>query len=159
MADIVLQRNIGALGDIKRLTDHSTATAGGTGAATTVTGNTVDREGFGTGSLPMSALVSVAYEATLQSGATLSLAIDVQNAPDGATWADYQTVAATVVATGPSGGGTVKGEYNTQVLLSSAQRYIRFNYQPTFSSTGTDTFYADGVGFFAGFDRLASTNA
>jgi hypothetical protein len=154
MPDILTQRNIAALGDLKRLTDHSTATAGGSGAATTVTGLTIDRMGFSTGAQPLSAEFGVLYEATLQSGATLSLGYDVQTAPDGSTWTDYQTATYAVVATGPSGGGAVKAAFNVAVELTLAQRYVRFNYNPSFSSTGTDTFYGDGVGFFAGFGRL-----
>jgi hypothetical protein len=156
MADIVLQHNVEGLGTLKRLSDHSTATAGGAGQATTVTGLTIDRKGFSTGSLPRSADLGVLYEATLQSGATLSLGYDVQHAPDGATWTDFQTATYVTVATGPSGGGVVKGDFNVAVDLGMAQRYVRFNYNPSLSSTGTDTLIADACGFFAGFDRLAA---
>ena len=156
--NIITQHNIGALGDLVRLTDHSTATAGGSGDATSVTGNTIDRMGFSTGSMPRSALMGVLYEATLASGATLSLAFAVQDSPDGTNWSDYQTVASAVVATGPNGGGAVKGSANIQVDLNGARRYTRLNYQPDLSASGTDTAYADGVGFFAGFDRLVAPN-
>lgn len=159
MSDITLQRNVGALGDLKRLTAHGTSTAGGSGDGTTITGLTIDREGFGNGSLPLSALMSVIFEATLQSGATLSIGYDVQNSPDGSTWTDYQTATYAVAATGPSGGGAVAGEFNVQVNLTSAMRYVRLNYAPKCSSTATDTTYSDGVGFFAGFDRLPASNA
>lgn len=159
MADIVTQRNIGSMGDIKRLTDHATSTAGSTGDGTTVTGNSLDRVGAFSGSPPDSALVSVIYETTLQSGATLSVGYAVQSSPDNSTWTDYQTATYAVTATGASGGGAVKGEFNVQVNLRNAQRYVRFNYTPKCSSTGTDTTYSDGVGFFGGGDRLASTNA
>jgi hypothetical protein len=159
MSDIVLQRNVAALGDLMRLSDHATSIAGGSGDATTVTGLTIDREGFSNGSLPLSAEMGVIFEATLASGATLSLGYAVQDSADSSNWADYQTPAASVVvATGPSGGGAVKGEFNVPVLLSSARRYVRFNYKPTCSATGTDTTYSDAVGFLAGFDRLAAPN-
>nr|WP_294549955.1 hypothetical protein [uncultured Rhodopila sp.] len=159
MADIVTQRNIAAYGDLVRLTDHSTATAGGTGAATTVTGISIDREGyFSTGSLPRSAEVAVLYEATLQSGATISLGYAVQNSTNNSTWSDYQTATWAVANTWASGGSVVKGEFNIAVNLDNAMRYVRFNYNPEFSSTGTDTLYADGAGFFAGFDILPGAN-
>ena len=158
MGDITQQRDIGALVDLKRLTDHATSTAGGSGDGTTVTGNTIDREGFGNGSLPLSALMGVIFETTLQSGATLSVGYDVQSSPDNSTWADYQTATYAVAATGPSGGGAVKGQFNVRVNLTSAARYVRFNYAPKCSSTGTDTSYSDGVGVFGGFDRLAAPN-
>jgi len=159
MGDIVQQRNIGALGDLLRLSDNTAATAGGTGDAASVTGLTVDREGFAGGSLPDSALMSVLYEATLASGKTLSIAYAVQDSADNSNWSDFQTGAAAVAATGPSGGGTVKSEFNVQVNLRSARRYVRFNYNPDLSATGTDTAVAVAAGFFGGFDRLVASNA
>jgi hypothetical protein len=159
MADIITQKNIAALGDLVRLTDHSTATAGGTGAATTVTGISIDREGyFATGALPRCAEIGVLYEATLQSGATISFGYDVQHSTNNSSWTDYQTATWAVANTGASGGSVVKGEFNIAVNLDNAYRYVRFNYNPSFSSTGTDTLYADGAGFFAGFDTLAAPN-
>jgi hypothetical protein len=159
MADITLQRNVGALGDLKRLTDHGTSVAGGSGDATSITGLSIDRAGFGNGSLPLSALVSVDYEGTLASGKTLSVGYAVQDSADNSTWADYQTATSAVVSTGASGGSVNKGQFNVQVNLTSARRYVRFNYMPTCSNTQTDTTYSDATGFFAGFDRLASSNA
>jgi len=158
MSDIVLQRNVGALGDQVRLTDHGTSTAAGTGDATTVTGLTIDRDGFGNGTPPMSALMGVIYEATLASGKTLSVGYAVQDSADGTNFSDYQTGTYAVAATGASGGSVAKGQFNVQVNLTSARRYIRFNYNPDLSATGTDTSYSDGVGFFGGFDRLAAPN-
>jgi hypothetical protein len=158
MPDIVVQRNVGALGDQVRLTDHGTSTAGGTGDATTITGLTIDREGFGNGTPPMSALMGVIFEATLASGKTLSIGYAVQDSADATNFSDYQTATYAVASTGGSGGTTNKGQFNVQVNLTSARRYIRFNYNPKCSATGTDTTYSDGVGFFAGFDRLAAPN-
>jgi hypothetical protein len=156
--DITTQRNIASLGDLKRLADHATSTAAGTGDATSVTGLTIDRQGFGNGSMPASALVGVHYETTLASGATLSIGYAVQDSADNSTWADYQTATYALAATGPSGGGAVKGSFNVAVNLGSARRYVRLNYNPDLSATGTDTSYSDAVGFFAGFDRLAAPN-
>jgi len=159
MGDIVQQRNIGALGDLKRLSDHATSTAGGTGDTTTVTGLSIDRGGFGGAPLPLSALMSVDFEATLASGATLSIGYAVQDSADNSTFADYQTATYTTASTGASGGSTNKGQFNVQVNLTSARRYVRFNYNPKCSATGTDTTYSDAIGFFAGTDRLAASNA
>lgn len=158
MGDIVQQRNIGGLVDLVRLTDHATSTAGGTGDTTTVTGNTIDRQGYSNGSPPLSALMGVIFEATLQSGKTLSFGYAVQDSPDGTNWSDYQTATYAVASTGASGGSTNKGQFNVQVNLSTARRYVRFNYNPKCSATGTDTTYSDGVGVVAGFDRLAAPN-
>src|SRR6202035_1539811 len=108
MGDITQQRDIGALVDLKRLTDHATSTAGGSGDGTTVTGNTIDREGFGNFSLPLSVVLGVIFETTLQSGVFLSVGYDVQSSPDNSTWADCQSATYAVGATGPSGRGAVK---------------------------------------------------
>lgn len=157
--NIVEKHNIGALVDLVRTTDHSTATAGGTGAGTQVTGNTIDRASvtFG-GCMANSGLFGVLYETTLGAADTLSLAWKLETAPDGATWTTYASGTAAVVATGPTGGGTVKGEYNNQVDLTGAYRYIRFDYTPAFSAANTDTFYGDGAAVLGGFDRLAAPN-
>lgn len=157
MGDIVTQRNIAALVASRRVADHGTSTAGGTGDATTITGLTIDRAGFGNGSLPLNADMAVDYEATLQSGATLSLGYAVQDSADGITWADYQTATYTTASTGASGGSTNKGTFPISVYLGSARRYVRFNYSPDLSSAGTDTSYSDAQAVFAGFDRLAAT--
>jgi hypothetical protein len=159
MGDIVENRNIGALGDLKRLSDHATSTAAGSGDATTVTGLSIDRQGFGNGSMPNSALAGVFYESTLASGATLSIGYAVQDSADNSSWADYQTATYTTASTGASGGSTNKGQFNVQVNLRGARRYVRFNYNPDLSAGGTDTSYSDAVGFFAGSDRLAASNA
>jgi len=158
MPDIVTQHNIGALGDLVRLSDHSTATAGGTGNATLVTGNTIDRMGFGGSGMPGSALMGVIFESTLGATDTLSVAFNIQNSPDGSTWTDYLDQTAQVFATGPAGGGTVKGEANIQVDLGNAMRFIRCNYTPTLSAASVDVFYGDAVGFFAGFPRIPAPN-
>ena len=158
MPDILTQHNIGALGDLVRMSDHFSATAGGAGNNATFTGISLDRMGFGLGALARTALVGVLYEATLASGKTLSLGYDLQHAPDNATWTDFQTATGVVVATGVSGGTTAKGEFNFQVDLTSAQRYIRFNTIPNLSATGVDTCYGDVAGFVAGFERLAAPN-
>lgn len=156
MADIVLQRNVGGLGDLVRLTDHATQVAAGSGDATSVTGITIDRLGFSTGSMPATALMGVIYEATLASGQTQSLGYAVQHSADNSSWSDYQTATYVVVATGASGGSVAKGQWNVAVNLTSAKRYVRFNYNPDLNRAGTDTAYTDGVGFFAGYDRLAA---
>lgn len=151
--NIVLQKNVAALGALIRATVAASATAGGSGDATTVTGVTIDRFNS-TGGLAQSAEFGVPYEATLASGATLSIGYAVQDSADGSTWADYQTATYAVVATGPSGGGAVAGLLSIPCDLSSARRYTRLNFIPNLSAANTDTANARGVGFLAGFDRL-----
>lgn len=158
MSDIVTQHNIGAKADLVYASAAATATAGGTGDATTTTGVTIDRAGLSNGSLPKSALFGAIYDATLASGATLSIGYAVQDSADGSTWADYQTAAGVVVGTGPSGGGAVKGSLNVQCDLQSARRYVRFNSKPDLSASGTDTAVTRSVAVMGGFDRLPSPN-
>lgn len=151
--NIVLQRDVAALGALIRATAHAAATAGGSGDATTVTGVTIDRFNAG-GGLANAGVFGIAYEATLASGATLSLGYAVQHSADGSNWADYETATYAVVATGPSGGGAVSGMFEIAENLSSARRFIRLNFNPNLSAANTDTANARGIGFLAGFDRL-----
>ena len=158
MADIVIQKNIGAMVDIVRASAAASAVAAGTGDATTTTGSTIDRMGYG-GSMPRSALFSVIYDATLASGKTLSMGYAVQNSPDNSTWTDYQTATYAVVATGATGGSVAAGEFNIQVDLNNASRYIRINSNPDLNASGTDTAVTRAVAALGGFDRLPASNA
>jgi hypothetical protein len=154
MADIVLQRDVGSLGSLLRLSVAASALAAGTGDATSTTGLTIDRMAFSSGAMPGDLAAAVVYEATLGSGKTLSIGYAAQDSADGTNWSDYATATYAVVATGPSGGGAVGGQLEVGVNLSSARRYVRFDFNPDLSATGTDTAVARAVGFFAGFDRL-----
>lgn len=154
MADIVLQRGVGALGHTKRLSAAASAVAGGAGNSTTTTGVTIDRMGFVTGSLPDALAAAVAWEAVLATGKTLSIGYAVQDSADNSTFADYQTATYAVVATGSTAASAAAGEFEVAVNLTSARRYVRFNFAENLSATQTDTSAARAVGFFAGFDRL-----
>ena len=154
MSDLVLQRNVAALGSLLRLSAASAAVAAGSGDSATTTGATIDRLGFGSGSRPDSAEFAVPFEATLASGKTLSFGYAVQDSADGTNYSDYTTATYAVVATGPSGGGAVSGQFQVGSNLRAARRYVRFNYATDLNATGTDTAVARAVGFFAGFDRL-----
>lgn len=173
MADIVLQKNIGALIDLKPLLPVLSWTAGGASDSVTWTGTSIDRGGFlggplSVGEMPLSADVSVYYSAKLASGATLSFNFDVQDSADNTNFSDYATVAAATIATGPSGGGTVAGFQRMQALgtnapsgmpgvdLTGARRYIRLLVLPHLSATVTDTAVITAVGIFAGYDRLSA---
>ncbi|SRR5579871_1012993 len=171
MSDIVLQKNLGALIDTKSLLSAPYSwTAGGASDSISFTSSSVDREGLSTGSLPRSADIEVFYSATLGSGQTLSLSLDVQNSPDNSTWTDYVTEASTVIATGPSGGGLVSGVARLTVTnsdnpapatpgvsLNGALRYVRVAGIPHLSRTGTDTAIIQAIGItFGGFDQLVA---
>lgn len=151
---IVTNRNISQLGALRRLSSGSSATAASTGDATSVTGVTVDRMGFGIPSMPMSLALGIVYETNLATSKTLSIGYAVQDSADGSNWSDYQTATYAVVATGSTASSALTGQLEVAVDLSSARRYVRANYQPDLSATQTDTASFRAVGFFAGFDRI-----
>ncbi len=156
MTDIVLQRNCGALVTVKNGSTSTSATAAGTGDATTKSGITIDRMNItgNLGSMPMSAVAAVLIDATLASGNTAKVAITVQEGPDGSNWSDYVTTASTTVLTGASGGAAQSGAISLNVDLSSARRYVRLNHIPDLSAAGTDTSLTRATWTFAGQDRL-----
>jgi hypothetical protein len=171
MSDIVQLKNIAALIDVRSILAPDYAwTANGASDSITFTSSSVDREGLSTGSLPRSADVDVFYSATLGSGQTLSLLLEVDSSADNSAWTAYATEGSTVLATGPSGGGTVSGVYRMTVQstadnptpgpgidLGSAQRYLRVLGVPHLSRTGTDTAQIQAVGLvLGGFDQLAA---
>lgn len=154
MADIVLQRDVGSLGALKRLSAAAAATAASTGDSTTTTGVTIDRMAFSGGSMPNTLAAAVIWDATLATGKTLSIGYAVQDSADGSNWADYQTATYAVVATGATAASVLAGEFEVGVNLTSARRYVRFNSAQDLSATQTDTSVTRAAGFFAGYDRL-----
>ena len=166
MSDIVQVHSIAELVVPQAMT--GAVSISGTGASTS-TGFTIDREGFSTGSLPRSADMFVAFDTTLSSGATLTLAFDVQDSADGTNFSDYQTNIGVVVATGVSGGGEVVNcarvlnpsgnapAGTAGVDLGGARRYVRLNWVATLSASNTAVMF--GVGEFGGFDTLSAPAA
>jgi len=183
MADIMLQKHIGDLIDLKALSSSLSWTAGGASDSVTWTGISIDRGGaFATGALPRTLDAALLFDATLASGKSLSVCWDVQHSPDNSTWSDFATEASQVVATGQSGGGraigvsrltlssaddpniasatNIPGQTPTpSINLGSAARYIRLNVVPHLASTGTDTGVIAAVGVFAGFDILQAPSS
>lgn len=154
MADMVTQHNIGGYGSLRTLSAVSSAVAGGAGNGTQVSGIVLDRQGFGISGMPETAVVGIVYTAALAAGKTLSIAYDIQTSPDGTNWTPFASASAAVVATGPTGGGTMNGELNVPLDLTGAQRYLQVLYTPDLSATSTDTAETVAVGFFAGFPVL-----
>lgn len=140
--------------DIKRLSDQASAIAASTGDATTVTGTTIDRQGFAGGSIPTGLALGILYSATLASASALTLAAYVQDSPDGTNWSMFATYSSVTVASGPSGGGVVAGSWNNSADLRGARRYVRALFIPDLLRTGTDTAVAIACGMFTGWDRL-----
>ena len=163
MTDLVLARNVGALIDLVRAGAASTATAGGAGDATAVTGVGIDRMGFGSGQFPQggslafSALVGIAFTATLAAGKALNMALTVNHSPDNATWTPLQVFPSTQFAFSAAG-GTVLGVANFQVSLTSAQRYVQFVWTPDLTAASIDTASIFPMVALGGWDRNPSPN-
>lgn len=146
-------RNIGALIAVLRASANAAATAGGTGDATAVTGGIIDLMENGH---PLSGVLAIPYTATLAAGETLSIAYEVEsgNADDLGDATALVSGVSAVVATGPAGGGTVAGTFEVDLLLAGAGRYVRANFTPNLSASGTDTSALSSVMVLGGFDRL-----
>ena len=149
----MMTTQIGAAVTVARGGNNAALTAGGAGDNTAVTGHIVDRFGIGT---PQSAVVAIPYSATLAQGETLSLDYTVQsgaaaNLSDAAT---LLTASDVVLATGPTGGGTVTGTLEIDADLSGAARYVRVNVTPDLSRANTDTAQVGTVWVFGGAERL-----
>lgn len=115
-------------------------TAGGAGDATEVNGAWIDVKGYD------SIEFVVSYTATMADLETLSLAMNFQDADDsaGTGAADVSAdlvsaLASTVIATAGSGGSTETGTYSVGVPTSGMKRYIRAQWTPDMSASGTDT--------------------
>lgn len=157
-------RNIGAYITGRFCAAEADALAAGTGDATETSGAYIDRQGF------HSAKVMVFYTATLAEDKTLSIASNLQDASasDGTGVADYGAVYANaVVATGDTGGSTETGviEYDIDFLGGTqgaadgtvANRYIRIQFTPDLSATGTDTAKLYGVVILGGAEDVPAS--
>ena len=150
----VSKRSVGDEISVRRASASATATAGGSGDATAVTGVIIDRAALG---WPETAVIAIPFTATLAAAATLTITDtlqhgDASNLSDAAT---LSTQAAVTVATGPGGGGTVTGTYERNVSLRGAKRYVRVNFTPDLSAANTDTAALGSATIvFAGADRL-----
>lgn len=142
-------RAIGDAISVRRAAANTAATAGGTGDATAVTGVIIDRAAIG---WARSAVVAIPFTTTLAASQTLTIAWTLQDgaAPglgDAATFATASSVVAT-------GSGTFTGQLEANVDLSGARRYVRLNFTPDLSASGTDTAALSAVLVFGGADRL-----
>lgn len=146
-------RDIGSLIKVDRAAANTSATAGGTGDNTAVTGVIIDRAAIG---WPESAVLAIPFTATLAAAATLSIGYTVEegNASNLSDAATLQTEAAAVVATGPGGGGTVTGTFEVSVPLRGAGRYVRANFTPNLSAANTDTAALSAVLVTGGANRV-----
>lgn len=140
---------------------NKTAVAAGSGDATEVNGAWVARELADVGKA-LSAKLIIAYTATLETGETLSFALNFQDATAlaGTGVADFgAAVAAAVVATGDSGGSTETGTVEVDIDLSGARDFIRTQITPDLSRGATDTCEWSAILVFYGDHRQPSTQA
>ena len=146
-------RNIGALITALAAVANTAATAGGSGDAVEVEGDILDRAAIGN---PQSGVLAIPFSATLAEGETLSLAFEAEsgNASNLSDASALKTGASAVVATGPSGGGTVRGTLEVDLSLAGAGRYVRAKVTPDLSAANTDTAALAGVMIFGGADRV-----
>lgn len=146
-------RNIGALISVLRASANVAVTAGGSGDDTAVVGVILDRGEIG---FPQSGVLAIPFTATLAEDETLTLAHTLQtgNADDLSDATTLLTGAAEVVATGPTGGGTVTGTVEIDLSLGGAGRYVRAGFTPDLSRAGTDTAALSSVIVFGGADRV-----
>ncbi len=148
------QKNIGAYVSAGRGIANTSATAGGSGDGVEVSGDSNNK------GQAKSAVILIPYTATLAEAKTLSLLTKIQESSDGSTWDSAETLqAATVVATGGSGGTTETGCHKVNVNLSGRKEYIKMLITPDLSATGTDTAAIAGAWVFAGDDVLTAAPA
>lgn len=122
-------------------------TAGGSGDNTEVNGAWIDRLGFN------SIKVVIPYTTTLAQAATLAIAANLQDASDssGTGAADYgDALAATVQATGDTGGSTETGVVELDFDVSGCDRYVRIQFTPNLSAANTDVAEMGAVYVLAG---------
>ena len=137
--------------------DNVAVTAAGAGDNTLVTGTILDRNA-NAGAL--SAAVLIFWKAVLAAAETLTIkSVTVEHGndaglSDAAVLATLEDATGTVVATGPGGGGTLRGVRKYNVDLAGAKRYIRVKFTPDLSASATDTAgLAAGV-VFGGLETL-----
>jgi hypothetical protein len=116
------------------------------------TGPTVDREVAGHG-LADSCVLEIAALYTLAAAATCSRRIRIQESADNAVWGAEEELqaAATVVGTGPGGGGNVVCDQSLDLDLSGRERYIRFLITDDLSAGAADTGHYHAKAILGGF--------
>ncbi|MCA2012403.1 hypothetical protein LCM17_12970 [Cereibacter sphaeroides] len=146
-------RSIGALISLLNAAGPAALTAAGTGDNSAVTGIIIDRAAQ---AWPMSAAIALPFIATLAATETLSITATLQHG-DEADLSDAETFAAIasgVQATGDTGGSMEQGQVELDVSLAAAKRYIRLNFTPDLSASGTDTARVAAVVALGGSNRL-----
>lgn len=132
--------------------------AAGTGDNTAITGATINRKTAGGIGFDSGKLV-IAYHAVLTDTKTLSLAVEYQESADGSSWdTAVSMLAATVVVTS-AGGGAATGLYTFNLDLSPRKQYVRYNFTPDLSHSGTDVAEVAAVFITGGSDVVPMVTA
>jgi hypothetical protein len=144
---LTARSSIGDNNSAVHLTDNASLTAGGTGDATEVVGQIIDRNTYG---YAQSIAILIGCKAVLAANKALNIAWhlehgDASNLSDAA---DYVNVGAAAVLSSVAG-GTVRGVFGNDVDLGGAKRYIRLKYTPDLTASGTDTAECSASGLFA----------
>jgi len=148
-------KNVGALLHGENALDAAVITAGAGNDGVAVNGNIIDLQTLQNQGKKKfhSAKLMIPFTAVLAAAATLTATVVMQhgsaaNLSDAATYLDELGVngkAATVVATGPGGGGTVRGVIEVSIALGGAKRYVRSVVTLNLSRANTDTVAAGGA--------------
>lgn len=107
-------------------------TAAGTGDATEVTGQTINRDGYDSG------VVCIAWKATLADTKTISFAVTVQESADGTTWDTAVAIQAATIAKTATSATTFYGVVEINENLAPRKLYVRYNITPDLNASGTD---------------------
>lgn len=152
MSDMVLQKNPAAL-ITPRVGAYSTATAGGSGDNTAVTGLVIQRSLI---DMPMSAALLFRVRATFGvAAATLTLkTVFINDSADGSTFASFLTFTDPGVVLTATAAQTLDGMVMLNALIKGARDYVQVGYTTDLSAANTDTSICDMIWLFAGEDRL-----
>jgi hypothetical protein len=135
-------------------------TAGAGNDGVQVAGPAVDLWQWGN-SRPRSAVLLLNWSAVLAQAKTLSLAADIQDdtvsAFNGTPALYGPALTNGVVATGPTGGGTMQGVTAVKLPLIGARRYLRTRVTADLNAANTDTVALSGILVVGGFDQLPAS--
>ena len=119
-------------------------TAAGTGDATAVTGQSIDRLDYD------SAVLVIGWVAALADTKSLKLAVEYQESSDNSSWDTAVALQASAAVATSSGGTVEKGVTVFDLPLKARKRYIRFNFTPDLTASGTDTASLMAIAFLGG---------
>ena len=146
----IRDRDIGSLIKTKHAFINTTVTAAGSGAATEIDGDGIDRQALG--SMMESVDVVIHGNVTMASGETLSIALNLQDSATDGSYSDFGTAVASVVVKTATGGAlTAAGfEFESSFDIRGAERWMRVQVTPDLGRAGTDTALIEGVIVFGG---------